>query len=268
MLNTKELAENVLSDLMTDKPLSDILLKMKIFASVRKDDELLSWVLKELNGYEGTPPRYRILPSGLKLKVFVPFQGERWIEFPAEVIKNDQARERLSNFPFHQSITEIECIGKNSDEGRLVKVRVPVYAYTYMDKFIKGDIQDAYQYTTPAAVSQILVSVKSVLIDFLLKVNQEDEIDFNTFMKSQKEMSNTTIIAGIVNTGSGDVYAQGATVVTVDNNTIGADNKAELLKFWQRLIRLQQKASPTPTMKRYPMTSRQNYRKNSRPRTI
>ena len=28
MLNTKELAKNVLSDLMTDKPLSDILLQM------------------------------------------------------------------------------------------------------------------------------------------------------------------------------------------------------------------------------------------------
>ena len=242
MLDFKELAENILTDLMNDKLLSDILLKMKIFASVRKDDELLDWVIKELNGYEEvSPPKYRILPSGLKIKVYVPYQGDNWIEFPAELVRNDQVRERLSNLPFHQSITEIENISKSCTKDSLVKVRVPVYAFSYFSEFINGDIQDAYQYTTPAAVSQIVVSIKSVLIDFLLEIDKEENINFNTFIKTNPQMI-TNNYFGIINTGSGEINAEGATIVNGDNNIISTDNKQELLKILAEIDKI---AAPT-----------------------
>lgn len=58
MLNFKKLAENILEDLMNNGAISDILLKTKIFAFKRGDNELLSWISKELNGYEDeTPPK-------------------------------------------------------------------------------------------------------------------------------------------------------------------------------------------------------------------
>jgi hypothetical protein len=109
-------------------------------------------------------------------------------------------------------------------------MKVPVFAYRYMSGFINGDIQDAYQYTTPAAVSQIIVSVKSVLIDFLLKVSNEEDINFNNFIKTNPQMI-TINNSGIMNTGSGDVNAEGATIVNGDNNIICTDNKEELLKI-------------------------------------
>ena len=234
----KELAENILSDLMNDKSLSDVLLKMKIFASVRKDEELLDWVIKELNGYEEVaPPKYRILPSGLKIKVHVPYQGENWIEFPAEMVRDDKARERLSNLPFHQSVAEIENISKSSEKDSLVKVRVPVFAFSYFSEFINGDIQDAYQYTTPAAVSQIVVSIKSVLIDFLLKIGKEEDINFNTFIKTNPQMI-TINNSGIMNTGSGEVKAEGATIVNGNNNIISADYKKELLDILEKIDKI------------------------------
>lgn len=239
MLNAKELAENVLADIMGDKPVADILLKMKIFASVRKDEELLTWVSKELGGYdEEAPPRYRILTSGLKVKIFVPFQGERWIEFPAEMIQEENIGERLSNIPFHQPIAEVEKLCQDSDDDGMIKVRVPVFAFSYFSKFIRGDVQDAYQYSTTAAVFQIVVAVKSVLIDFLLKVSNEEDINFNMFIKTNPNMSNITINAGIMNTGSGTVNAQGATNVVGDNNSISAENKADLLRILAEIDKL------------------------------
>ena len=242
MLDFKELAENILADLMNDKSLSDVLLKMKIFASVRKDDELLDWVIKELNGYgEVAPPKYRILPSELKIKVHVPYRGENWTEFPTELVRNDQARERLSNIPFHQSVAEIENISKSCAKDSLVKARVPVFAYSYFSEFINGDIQDAYQYTTPAAVSQIVVSIKSVLIDFLLEIDKEENINFNTFIKTNPQMI-TNNYYGIINTGSGEVNAEGATIVNGDNNIISTDSKQELLKILAEIDKI---AAPT-----------------------
>ena len=63
MLNFKKLAENILTDLMNNGSISDILLKTKILASQKGDKELLEWVNHELEGYEEKPPKYRILNS-------------------------------------------------------------------------------------------------------------------------------------------------------------------------------------------------------------
>ena len=53
---------------MNNRSISDILLKLKIFASKRGDEDLLDWAYKELNGYGDydVPPKYRIINSGLK----------------------------------------------------------------------------------------------------------------------------------------------------------------------------------------------------------
>ena len=53
------------------------------------------------------------------------------------------------------------------------------------------------------------------------------------------EPVNSTINnSGIMNTGSGDVNAQGSTNVIGDNNTIGADNKQELLKILSEIDKI------------------------------
>ncbi len=97
MLNFKELAENILMDLMNNGSLPDILLKTKIFATKREDNELLSWISKELDGYEEEEklPKYRILKCGLKVDVFVPFKGLGSVDFPIDMIEDDTARNSL-----------------------------------------------------------------------------------------------------------------------------------------------------------------------------
>lgn len=238
MLNYKELAENILMDLMNNGSISDILLKTKIFATKRGDNELLSWISKELDGYEEEKlPKYRILKCGLKVDVYVPFRGPGSVDFPIDMIEDDNARSSLSSLDLYMPITEIENLCKDAEKDGLIKRKVPVFTYPHISGFINGDIQDAYQYTTKAAVLQILISVKSVLIDFLLKVSNEEDINFNNFIKTKPSMI-TINNSGIMNTGSGDVNAQGSTNVIGDNNTIGADNKQELLKILSEIDKI------------------------------
>lgn len=234
MMNFKELAENILTDLMNNGSLSDILLKTKIFATKRRDDELLMWISKELEGYgEGKLPKYRNLKCGLKVDVVVPFGGNGIVDFPIDMIEDDNARNSLSIMDLNMPIAEIENLCNGAKKDGIMRRKLPVFTYPYMSKFINGDIQDAYQYATTAAVLQILVSVKSILIDFLLKISNEEDIDFNNFVKSKPEM--ITINAGIVNTGSGNVNAQGSTNVVGDNNTISEDSKQELLRILDQI---------------------------------
>lgn len=237
MLNFKELAENILTDLMNNGSLSDILLKTKIFATKRGDNELISWISKELDGYGSEkPPKYRILNCGLTVDVFIPLRGTTCIDFPIDRINDDTIRNRLSSIAFLNPITEIEKLCKDDSNYGLVTMKVPVDVYPFMSRFINGQIQDVYQYVTTAAVLQILTSVKSLLIDFLLKVSDEEQINFNSFIQTKPNM--ITIIAGIVNTGSGDVNAQGSTNVVGDNNIISEDNKQELLRILAEIDRI------------------------------
>ena len=237
MLNFKELAENILTDLMNNGSLSDILLKTKIFATKRGDNELISWISKELDGYGSeNPPKYRILNCGLTVDVFIPLRGTTCIDFPIDRINDDTIRNRLSSIAFLNPITEIENLCKDDSNYGLVKMKVPVDVYPFMSRFINGQIQDVYQYVTTAAVLQILTSVKSLLIDFLLKVSDEEQINFNSFIQTKPNM--ITINAGIVNTGSGDVNAQGSTNVFGDNNIIIEDNKQELLRILAEIDRI------------------------------
>ena len=237
MMNFKELAENILTDLMNIGSMSDILLKTKIFATKKGDNELLMWVSKELDGYgEEKLPKYRNLICGLKVDVVVPFGRTGVVDFPIDMIEDDNARNSLSIMDLNMPIAEIENLCNGAKEDGIMKRKLPVFTYPYMSKFINGDIQDACQYTTKAAVLQILVSVKSILIDFLLKISNEEDIDFNNFIKSKPEM--ITINAGIVNTGNGNVNAQGSTNVVGDHNTISEKSKQELLRILAEIDRI------------------------------
>lgn len=231
MLNYKELAENILTDVMNNGSLPDILLKTKIFATNKRDSELLAWISNELDGYtEEKLPEYRALRCGLNVDVFIPYQRHEVIDFPIDVIENDVARKNLSTMDLYIPISEIESLCKNAEENGIIKRKVPVFTYPIISKYIRyGEIQDMYQYVTTAAVLQILTSVKSLLIDFLLKVSDEEQINFNSFIQNKPNM--ITINASIVNTGNGDVNAQGFTNVVGDNNIISEDNKQELLRI-------------------------------------
>ena len=237
MMNYKDLAENILSDIMNNGSISDILLKTKIFASKKGDKELLAWISKELSGYENEkPPKYRIIPSGLKVDVFVPFRGTSRIDFPAEMIKNKEVREKLLNLPFNNPIAEIENLCKEGTEDGFIHAKVHAYAYQFISEFINGEIQGVTQFVTKASVSQIPVAVKSVIIDFMLKISNEEDIDFNTFMKSNSAMTtNININAGILNSGNGVVNAQGSTTVVGNNNAVSGINKEELLRIVEEI---------------------------------
>lgn len=216
----KQLAENVLQDLMGNASITDVLLKTKIFASLRGDTELLAWINKELNGYETDLPNYRILSAGIKIQVFKPFQGYFSMNFNLSLIQNDSIREIMSKMPFYGKLGELEEMVIGDDGDGIIARDLPLVGYGQIAKYINGDIQQAQQYVSIAAVKQIVVSVKSILIDFLLRFNEEESIDFNTFIKSQTTMVTNNITAAIVNTGNGSIDASNTTSIIGDSNNV------------------------------------------------
>ena len=136
-MNFKELAENILTDLVNNGSMSDILLKTKIFATKKGDNELLMWVSKELDGYgEEKLPKYRNLICGLKVDVVVPFGRTGVVDFPIDMIEDDNARNSLSIMDLNMPIAEIENLCNGAKEDGIMKRKLPVFTYPYMSKII------------------------------------------------------------------------------------------------------------------------------------
>lgn len=240
-MDFKQLAESILQDLMGSSSITDVLLKTKIFASLRGDLELLAWINKELNGYESSDlPSYRNLSSGIKIQVFKPFQGYFSMNFNLSLIQNSSIRDIMSKMPFYSKLGEIEELVIGDDGDGIIARDLPLVGYGQIAKYIYGDLQQAQQYVSKAAVKQIVVSVKSILIDFLLKFNEEENIDFNTFVKSQPTMVTNNITAAVVNTGNGSIDASNTTNVVGDSNnvTLTFSCQRELLDIMDRIDRI------------------------------
>lgn len=228
-----DIAQKILSDIMNDAPLSVIMLKTKIFVSKKPDKELLDWVSQELNGYEEKPPSYRIIDCGVKVDVHRGFQEVFGFEYPIEMIKDKKIRESVSHIAIQQPISEIEELVKGAATTNTIQVPLPVPIwYNYMGHCIAGQIQRAYQFATVASIKNLLIEIKSKLIDYFLKIDNNEYINFASIMKKESKLTNithnTTYNAAIVNTGNGNVEARQIVYLTNSTAMLGDSTKQEI----------------------------------------
>lgn len=233
--NIKNLAESILSDITSDVSIANILLKAKVFAAKYNDKDLLIWVANELRGYEKNPPEYRIIDAGVKVDIHKGFQEILGYTYPIDMVQDEKIRRRLSHIAVFNSITEIEEMGKKDDSGT-IHVEVPTAIWYYhMGRCINGDIQRAYQFASLSAIKNILFSVKSLLIDYFLKISDNEDIQFGSLIKKDHVTNVTNITASIVNTGDGTVNASDVTTVIGNNNTINPQTAYELQEIIQKI---------------------------------
>ncbi len=233
--NIKKLAESILSDITSDASIANILLKAKVFAAKYHDSDLLKWVENELRGYENNPPEYRIIDAGVKVDIHKGFQEVLGYTYPIDMVKEEKIRKRLSHIAVFNPITEIEEMGKKDNSGT-IHVEVPTAIWYYhMGHCINGDIQRAYQFGSLSAIRNILISVKSLLIDYFLKISDNEDIQFGSLIKKDNITNVTNITAGIVNSGDGVVNAGDVTTVIGNNNTINSQTANELQGIIQKI---------------------------------
>lgn len=230
----RQLAESILSDITSDTSIANILLKTKVFAAKIGDKDLLEWVSNELNGYEDNIPEYRIIDAGVKIDVQIGFREEKNFNYPVEMIKEKKIRDRLYHMPIHNSISEIENLG--SDEDSYVSQEIPALIwYEHMRDCINGNIQRAYQYSSIRYVKGIIIKVKSLLLDYLLKISENEEIQFNSLIKKEMPTTVNNISASVINTGNGSISTGSVTTIIGNNNSLNIDQINELSEIIKKL---------------------------------
>lgn len=202
---------------LTDKNnlLTDILIKTKVLAFKLKNKELSDWIDSELNGYENSNlPTYRLLSCQIIGSVSNGFQRAK--NFPIPLIGLDKKlREGMQTVTLSQSISTLDEFVQNEKGGKMI-MNIPPEMYGYLSKDLDNGfvIEYARREIDRIQVLQTLTSVRTKLLDFLLKINEEigDADDV-------KPLTQGVLKEKVASTFHSSVFGDNTTIIVGDHNT-------------------------------------------------
>ncbi|TJY59979.1 response regulator receiver protein [Sinimarinibacterium sp. CAU 1509] len=199
-------------DLLSDQSasLSAALLKTKILLHKLGHKELVEWVNHELNGYpeDQELPPYRLLPAQVLANLAnMAYQVNA---HPIPLLHLEEGyRNRLQRAEMRQSLAVLETF--SSSKGGHLESAIPMEANHMLGESLSNGfmIQRAWSQISKADVVQILIQVRSRLLDFVLELREKVGDDAETLTEQKKEAldapglfnnaifgHNTTIVVG------------------------------------------------------------------------
>ena len=207
-----KLVDEIIDILSSDKgKLSDALIKTKVLLHQIGHKELVSWVNNELNGYpnSNSVPEYRIVPAQVLVNASNLAYEVTAHPIPLGHLENKH-RESIETSKMDQSLAVLEQFAENKS-GRL-QALIPMETYGFLGKGLSNgyNIHRAWSEISYTSVTQILIQVRSRLLDFLLELKDElpselneeeakahiNKVDAGNLFNSAIFGDNTTIVVG------------------------------------------------------------------------
>lgn len=198
-----------------DNHLTDILIKTKVLAFKLKNSELTTWIDNELNGYsKGDLPDYRVMECQIIGTISNGFQRANNYPIPLVALKKEQA-EMIRTMRLAQSISTLDEFIHNK-EVRKLSMNIPPEFYGYLSKDFENGfvIEIAKREVDKSQIIQTLTAVRSKLLDFLLKLNEE--LGDTEDIKPLTEGSAKEKVASLFNSA---VFGNNTTIIVGDHNT-------------------------------------------------
>ncbi|WP_201529060.1 hypothetical protein [Psychrobacter frigidicola] len=212
-----KLVDEIIEVLSSDNGiLTEALIKTKVLLHKIGHKELVIWVNKELNGYTESDelPDYRLIPAQVRVSATNGAYTVNSHPIPMHHL-DKELRHSLEEARLTYSLAIIERIVVSSKEDILHKP-IPMELNGMLGKGLANSylIQRAWSEIPVASVSNILMQVRSRLLDFILELSSEfSEIDSDKDLKEVVEKfdasnlfnnaifgDNVTILLGSENT--------------------------------------------------------------------
>lgn len=223
--------------------LSNALIKTKVLLHQIGHKELVPWVNSELNGYpdRDSVPEYRVLSA--RVLVNASNRAYRVTSHPIPMGHlEDKHREAIETSRMEQSLAVLEKFTEN-DDGHL-RAHIPMESYGILGKGLGNhyQIESAWSEVNYTSVLQILIEVRSRLLDFVLELNDQFPSELNESQVKERISSvdtenlfnnaifgdNTTILVGSSNSQTvSNVNIKGdfeALTETLEKNGVSASD--------------------------------------------
>lgn len=160
--------------------LTDGLIKTKVLLHKLGEKQLIEWVNNELNGYEDTDevPSYRVLPAQVMANLASIAWQVQSHPIPLAHLTPEQ-QESLQSMKMSQSLAVLEKFGQKP--GGHLESPIPLEANAYLGETLQSGvhIQRAWCQIENSSITQVLIKVRSRLLDFILELSEKfgDELD-------------------------------------------------------------------------------------------
>jgi len=216
-----KLIDEIIEILSSDSgKLSDALIKTKVLLHKIGHKELVPWVNSELNGYPdpGTVPEYRILPAQVLVNAANMAYQVTSHHIPLGHLEQKH-RERLETARMDQSLAVLEKFTEK-DDGHL-QAHIPMESYGILGKGLDRSyrIQSAWSEISHTSVIQILIQVRSRLLDFVLELSDQLPSELNE--EQVKERIDSFDAGNLFNSA---IFGDNATILVGNSNAQTVSN--------------------------------------------
>lgn len=225
-MDLNKICEEIVSDITGNASISVILLKTQLLAAATGVEEFQQWVKQEQYGYEYPleVPEYRMMHCNVTAVLSIPFHiGLTEMNVPVDAIQHKEARKMLTTVFYDSPAVEAERLSMNRENGRLRKP-TPAMGHQFVQPlFPDAHLETIYQDLSSVQFTSLIETVKSRILNFILKLDYEGIIDLD--IKNQKDknqISNIyyqTINSSVVNNGEGDIIADKISLISQDTIT-------------------------------------------------
>jgi hypothetical protein len=249
--NTFVLQEVIDELVNSDKSLVSVLMKLKYFALLIKNDNLLNYANAEIDGYKSGDkeiPNYRRAPAKLLVDMQAGYNTHRDLVLPAE-LADPKLGQLVREYYFLDGIGvietqiakykagEVEYIGSQMQMGMLHYLQQGAQKLYKFD--IRASVIAARVVTNPAHVVTVGDTVRSRLLAFAMETGEKFgyNIEIESFRKNSAENNNIInyyMSTEIKNSGDGVVINTGDNASVTATVTIHEGNFQELSQLLHR----------------------------------
>ena len=236
-MDTKKLIEEVLLDLGNNKSLTDVSSKIQIIVRLLGDEKLKSWYTCEfVTGYKDQElPDYRISRAvEIKADYIVPQGFSAWRLSGQSVPVANLGLEKYKEIMTVRFSDTISAIIEYSKHPEDVAMSLSPYEQALVQKVLgEAHIQNVHKVLSPSTFQTIIDNVQGRIIDMFMDLNErvfngELDLKSNSAKEEIHQVITNNITAGIVQTGSGTIEANNATIAAKIEQSPSADVIAKL----------------------------------------
>lgn len=238
-MDINKICEEIVSDIIGKSSIAEILLKTQLLAAATGVEGFQKWVSQEQNGYEKPleVPEYRRLHCNVTALISIPFHaGQTEMNVPVDAIQHKEAQRMLSTVFFDRPALEAERIASSPEEARLRKPTPGMGHQFVQPLFPNAHLEAVYQDLTPAEFASLVESVKSKIVNFILRLDSEGVIRLALKRAdSQNQVSKIfyqTFNSSVVNTGEGNIQANN---IILAQDTLSEKDVQKLKTIFTRL---------------------------------
>ncbi|MFT4504147.1 hypothetical protein [Caballeronia sp. 15711] len=217
---------NDIVDLLSDKSgsLTGALLKTKVLLHRIGHRELVEWVSDELDGYkdDNRVPSYRLVVARVVGNVHVPGGRYKNQTLPTAHLP-EELRLSMSQWPMPQSISVLETLAQQTQS--MCNYFPPEIAAGFSHGYEAGHVTSAWRQIEPGQVQNIVIAVRSRLLDFVLTL--QDEIGTASEENMKEAAKDVDAVAMFQHT----IFGDNATIVFGTGNTANVNNTIEKGNF-------------------------------------